>query len=78
MGWCSGTDVFDPVVKYVLEKSSMSQKQQIEIIGVLIETLQHADWDCESDSDYWKHPVVRKAFKKTCPDWDWKDIEEYE
>ena len=74
MGWCSGTDIFDPVVNKVLQQD-IDDKQKTKIIIALIEALQEHDWDCESDSDYWEHPLVRKAFKKICPDWDWKDIE---
>lgn len=77
MGWCSGTDVFDPVVKTILQQDA-SEEQKIDVIKSLILALQESDWDCESDSDYWKDPLVRKAFKETCPNWDWKEVEEYE
>lgn len=74
MGWCSGTDVFDAVVKVVLdEKKPLTPERVVE---TLILALQDMDWDCESDSDYWNHPMVRKAFKKACPDWNWQDIED--
>ena len=44
-----------------------------EIVTILIEALQDHDWDCEQDSDYWDHPLVREAFKKLHPGWDWDD-----
>jgi hypothetical protein len=77
MGWCSGTCVFYPVIKAVLEQDA-PKEQKIDVIKSLIIALQDADWDCETDTDYWKHQLVRRAFKKTCPSWDWKDIEENE
>lgn len=77
MGWCSGTCIFDPVVKAILEQDA-PEEQKINVIKSLITALQDEDWDCETDSDYWKHPLVRRAFKETCPSWDWKDIEKNE
>lgn len=74
MGWCSGTEAFDPVVNKVLQQD-IEDNQKITIVIALIKALQNMDWDCESDSDYWEHPLVRKAFKKACPNWDWEDIE---
>jgi hypothetical protein len=74
MGWCSGTEVFDPVVNKVLQQD-IGDANKTAIIIALIKALQDMDWDCESDSDYWDHALVRKAFKKVCPDWDWEDIE---
>ena len=77
MGWCSGTCIFDPVVKAIL-KQDAPEEQKISVIKSLITTLQDEDCDCETDTDYLKHPLVRRAFKETCPSWDWKDIEENE
>lgn len=73
MGWSSGTDVFDPVVKAILNLN-ITEDEKMGVLVTLINSLQDADWDCESDSDYWKHPLVRKAFMKTNPKWDWKEI----
>jgi hypothetical protein len=77
MGWCSGTDVFDPIVKQILNQKTTDKEKQ-KFIEVVIEALHDADWDCEIDSQYWDNPIVRKAFKKLCPKWDWKGIEEDE
>ena len=77
MGWCSGTNIFDPVVKTILHEQ-VDDLVKIKIIKSLVQSLQDSDWDCESDSDYWKHPLVRTAFKQACPKWDWKDIEQDE
>lgn len=77
MGWCSGTDVFDHMM-FVIKKTDITDEQRQCLIQCLIVALQNQDWDCESDSDYWRDPLVRKAFKEVCPKWDWKEIEEME
>lgn len=60
MGWCSGTDVFDSIVSELLKK----KPNRLEIIKALIKALWYQDWDCELDSCYYDHPLVRKAFKE--------------
>ncbi len=66
MGWCSGTDVFDGMAKTILE-DSMDDEMQEFLIARLIRVLWDSDWDCESDSDYFNHPVVRRAFHRLEP-----------
>lgn len=66
MGWCSGTDIFDAVVRVVLDRERISPE---EIIRELIEALESNDWDCESDSIYWEHPLVQKVFREKYPTW---------
>ena len=65
MGWCSGTDAFDVAVMVVLNEG-WSLKAKIKF---LIEEWQSLDWDCEMDSLYWEHPVVREVFMELYPDW---------
>ncbi len=69
MGWCSGTDVFDPVAKKILEMPQLKAKTKIELLKVLIEALEHKDWDCESDSAYYDNPLVQLAFEELHPEW---------
>lgn len=57
MGWCSGTEIFDVVCKTVLEKESDE-----EILRKVILVLEDHDWDCQDDSAYIDHPVVKKVF----------------
>lgn len=64
MGWCGGTDVFDPVVKQVLSTDLPDQKKH-DIILALINALFDQDYDCESESVYWKHPLIRKVLIAT-------------
>jgi hypothetical protein len=66
MGWCSGTEIFDVIAKALLEKEKPNPKQILEIV---IDALEDSDWDCQKDSAYWDHPLVREIFKKRNPNW---------
>ena len=66
MGWCSGTQIFDDVAGQILDKDEIDVK---EVLTSLIQSLQYMDWDCESDSAYWEHPVVREIFMELEPEW---------
>lgn len=77
MGWSSGSEIFDPAVSQIL-KLDVPDKDKVKVILALAEALVDADWDTVQESDYWEDPLVRKAFKKIFPDWDWKEIEENE
>lgn len=66
MGWCSATYIFDNVAKALLSDEPVDKK---ETLMKLAETLREQDWDCESDSDYWDHPVVREIFMELEPEW---------
>lgn len=68
MGFCSGTDLFDPMVKFILN-SSQSEDEKVEAIKVLITALEDMDWDCQYDSAYIDNPIVDKAFVALHPDW---------
>lgn len=72
MGWCSGTDVFDTVVKDVL-CLCIRDKEKIDIIENLIAALQKQDWDCETDSEYFHDHLVKEAFIRLDEDY-WKTI----
>ena len=71
MGWCSGTEVFDAVAGALLDDKPVDKKT---VLKNLIETLQDKDWDCESDSDYWEHPIIREIFMELEPDWFDEDL----
>jgi len=58
MGWCSATLIFDDVCDAIFGENANKE----EILDRLIGTLQDMDWDCEQDSRYLGHPVVRKLF----------------
>lgn len=68
MGWCGGTDIFDPVVKIVLA-AEMPEETKFNIIRALTESLGDQDWDCESESAYYEHSLVRRVFVDLYPDW---------
>lgn len=41
----------------------------------MIEVMWLHDWDCEPDSDYWEHPLVRECFKGLKPGWFEEDYD---
>jgi hypothetical protein len=71
MGWCGGTEIFDEVVGYALQ--AMPTAKQFEIFGLIKATilvLEDKDWDCQCDSMYYDHPLVRKAFQEVNDDYE--------
>jgi len=66
MGWCSATRIFDPVVGALLDEKPVDKR---DVIKMLIEVLEDGDWDCQQDSAYYDHPLVRSIFKELHPDW---------
>lgn len=68
MGWCSGTDVFDPMVEAITSEVKDTDLQY-KLILALIDALEWHDWDCQQDSQYYDLPVVQKAMHKIHPNW---------
>ena len=66
MGWCSATEIFDVVAGSLLDDGKTDKK---EVLTKLIAALWDGDWDCERDSRYWDHPLVREIFKELRPEW---------
>jgi hypothetical protein len=60
MGWCSATEIFDTVAEVVLDNDSIPVKKQEEVIERLYSILRVHDWDCQWDSGYADHPIVKK------------------
>lgn len=69
MGFCSGTDIFDPIVKIILDCQETSATDKQRILRALIQALWDHDWDCEEDSRYYRHPFVLPLFRELRPDW---------
>ena len=72
MGWCSGTRIFDEVCSVLLEKEhkpKLPQKCVEEVITVLTDAMEDMDWDCQGDSRFVDHPVVKKIFIRRHPGW---------
>lgn len=67
MGWCSGTEIFDAVASALLDQEKTPDKRAI--LSGLIDDLENMDWDCQSDSDYYDHPLVQELFREKHPDW---------
>lgn len=72
MGWCSGTVVFDNVCDALFAEDAKKPTTE-ETVRALAVALEESDWDCQQDSEYWSHPVVRKVMKELHPHWDWDD-----
>ena len=66
MGWCSATVIFDSVCDGILAEEEKSKK---ETLTELISALEDGDWDCQQDSAYWDHPLVREIMEDLHPDW---------
>lgn len=58
MGWYRRTVVFDSIVEAILDP----EIDKKETIKYLINVLEDMDWDCQNDSDYWEHPLVKECF----------------
>lgn len=65
MGWCSATEIFDTVVSALVDEDLPDVETTIK---QLINALEDGDWDCQTDSDYWDHPIVRKCFEAVSPE----------
>lgn len=77
MGWCSGTKVFDDVIRVCREELELSSGQEYTLFMALARSLDEMDWDCHSDSAYYDDPVVQRVFRAL--EWldpDAEDIEE--
>jgi hypothetical protein len=69
MGFCSGTDIFDPMVEAILNLQSVSDRQRRDVIRALVIALEDHDWDCQSESRYYDNWHVQRVFKELHPDW---------
>ena len=73
MGWCSGTIAFDAVCGILLSGEPIDKKQ---FLAKFIHELEMEGWDCQTDSDYFRHPLVQEAFLEAHPDWaEWLEEE---
>lgn len=69
MGWCSGTRVFDAIVTSIVDNIADTGKQA-KLITDLTEILEDMDWDCQYDSEYANHPIVKQVWHELYPDWE--------
>lgn len=65
MGWCSATGIFDAVAAELLSDTELDKRA---LLRKLINTLEDMDWDCQAESVYWNHPMVRSIFKELDPE----------
>lgn len=66
MGWCSGTEIFDQIAKIVLSDEPLDKKATLKAV---INSLENGDWDCQTDSEYFEHPLVQEIFREMHPRW---------
>ena len=75
MGWSSGTRVFDKVCGHVLgspDRKGISTAISVQdLLIALVDVLEDLDWDCQEESRYFNHPLVREILVRKHPDWDW-------
>jgi len=64
VGWCSGTDVFDPVAEAILNHNHLTADEKVALLVVLINALWNKDWDCQDESEHWQHPLVQRAMRE--------------
>lgn len=60
MGWCSATIIFDNVCDALIGEGNAKLEPR-EALKALALALLDGDWDCESDSAYWDHPIVKSV-----------------
>jgi hypothetical protein len=68
MGWCSATDIFDKVAKFVISAEADTEFKR-ETLMALIGALEEGDWDCQRDSAYWGDPLIESVFREMHPRW---------
>ncbi len=74
MGWCSGTEIFDKVADFVLHSVFAGNEATRQYtLEVLVSALEDHDWDCQDDSQFIEHPIVKKVMRQLHPDW-FKDV----
>lgn len=66
MGWSGAVHIFDEVAGALLAEGEIDKKS---ILKTVIEALENGDWDTQSDSEYWDHPMVREVMEELHPDW---------
>lgn len=75
MGWASGTELFDKVIDAVLSelgpniRTSRYPEDMDNCIESIITAFEDADWDTQSESEYYDHPMVQRVFRVLHPDW---------
>lgn len=68
MGWCNATFIFDDVAEFVIFCEEDDEKKFV-LLYKLAKALEEQDWDCQSDSNYYDHPIIEKVFQTLHPEW---------
>lgn len=69
MGWCGGAEIFDAVAKDMFDPiNDYAVFEKKRVLTVLAKALENCDWDCQSDSAYFDHPIVKEIFDNLSAD----------
>jgi hypothetical protein len=69
MGWCSATPIFDKMAEFVIN-SPQSEDQKVATLAYLAGALENEDWDCQHDSRFYDHPLVKRVMRQLHPNWE--------
>jgi hypothetical protein len=69
MGMSKGTEIFDPVVCSMVDQLGVGEALDLKTIKILVQSLWDLDWDTESESHFWEHPVIGKILGNTFEEW---------
>lgn len=61
MGWCSATGIFDGVAEVIIDNEAIPEPERVKVLAGLYKALTDEDWDCQSDSRYYEHPLFIAA-----------------
>lgn len=67
MGWCSGSEVAFDVLRST--KDMKDQEERFKVVLEIFKSLEHMDWDCQSDVE--QDEMGRRVLRHLHPDWDW-------
>lgn len=69
MGWCSGSDIWYPVAKVIIQmpEEILQEQGKVVILTELIKALLQRDWDCYGEDELWDLPVTQEALKAADP-----------
>lgn len=71
MGWASGTDIAEAVIKAVLEHVPEAETRK-KIYRPIVEAMEEADWDTHNEV-YTLDEVFDDLLREMHPDWDWDE-----
>jgi hypothetical protein len=74
MGWCSGSEVMDRIIK-AMKKEVKDSKLRYKLYLAFIDALEDRDWDCQEEC-LGQDEAFDKALYKLHPSWEFKKDDE--